>query len=112
MKKRYFEAAKKMSLRSTHHQHKLGCVIVNKNKIIGMGFNKLKTHPDSNHPYKSTHAEFHAICNVLDVSMLKNADIYVYRATRNGKEALAKPCRYCEQLIRRHGIARIFYTEG
>ena len=111
MKKRFFEAAKKASLKSTHHQHKIGCVVVYKNKIISVGFNQLKTHPESTHPYKSIHAEFDAIYR-CDSRFLSDSDIYVYREDKKGNLAIAKPCKYCDLLIRQTGIRNVFYTHS
>lgn len=109
MKTRFFEAARKASLKSTHRQHKIGCAIVYKNKVVSVGFNQLKTHPESTHPYKSIHAEFDAVYK-CDPALLSESDIYVYREDKRGNLAIAKPCKYCEILIHNAGIRNIFYT--
>ncbi len=109
MKTRYFDLAKKLSTKSDHHTHKLGCVIARGNRVAGIGFNKLKTTPKSNHPYKSIHAELDAIMNT-NPTHLVGADLYIYRETKSGELATAKPCQYCQQLIKMIGIRRVFYT--
>lgn len=108
MKMRFFEIAKKLSEKADY-QHKLGAVVVDKNKPIGFGFNKpSKTHPRSNHPFGRVHAELDAILNAgLDC---KGASIYIYREHKDGTPAEAKPCKYCQVLLNSVGIKRIFYT--
>ena len=109
MKIKFFDTAKRLSKKSEHHKHHIGCVIVNKNTLVGFGFNKLKTHPKSNHKYKSTHAELHAILGVPR-DELRGSDMYLYRQHRDGQLATAKPCKYCEKLIKQSGIKRVFHT--
>ena len=109
MNKRYFDLAKKLSNKSTHHQHKIGAVIVKKNRVISVGFNKLKTSPRSNHPWKSIHSELDAILDVPRKD-LKGSSIYVYREKRDGSLAMARPCEFCLQLIKEVGIDKLYYT--
>jgi deoxycytidylate deaminase len=111
MKNRFFQAARKASFKSTHRQHKIGCVLVYKNKIVSVGFNQLKTHPESTHPYKSIHAEFDAIYKSNSLA-LSDCDLYVYREDKKGKPAIAKPCKYCDLLIKQVGIKNVYYTSS
>ena len=62
---KYFKLAKKQSEKSTHYQHKLGCVIVKNNRVLGLGFNKLKSHPKSPHAYSFIHAEFDSVRKII-----------------------------------------------
>lgn len=110
MKMKFFDLAKKLSRNSTHYQHKLGAVIVKGNKIVGVGFNKLKTNSKSNHLYHSHHAELDAILNA-NTSDLTKMSIYVYRETKDGSLGSSKPCRFCEKLIASYGIKEVFYTD-
>lgn len=105
----FFRICKKVSNYSDHHQHKIGVVIVKGNKILSTGFNKLKTHPLSPHPFKSCHAEFMAI-KLLSSENLKGSSIYIFRQTKLGKLALAKPCASCRDLISNSGIKKLYYT--
>jgi deoxycytidylate deaminase len=109
MKHKFFELARKLAFKSNHHTHKLGCVIVRKNEIVSLGFNKLKTHPKSNHPFKSLHAELDAILSA-DREDIRGADLYIFRETKFGNPAMAKPCKYCEAAIKEVGINRVFYS--
>lgn len=109
MKLRFFDFAKKISQNSTHKQHKLACVITRKNKVISFGWNQTKTHSKSPHPFKSVHAEVHAILS-SEPHLLKNCSVYVYRETRNGLPALARPCTTCMKALTNAGVKEIFYS--
>lgn len=114
----YFQAAKAVSSLSDHH-YKIGCVIVNKHKIISSGFNsetkchRLQAQLNLNH-YKmhspgKLHAETSALLPIRDRD-LSRASIYIYRELKDGTKALAKPCPCCEKLLRSYGIKHIYYT--
>ena len=109
MKLKYFDLARKLSVKSTHHQHKLGCVIVKKNKIVGVGFNEVKTHTQSPHPYKMLHAEISALL-WNSYKDLEGSEAYVYRERKDGKLALAKPCSACESALRVAKIKKVYYS--
>lgn len=109
MKEKFFHLCKKLSQHSDHHQHKLGAVIVKKNKILGIGFNKVKTHTKSPHKFNMLHAEISAILNT-DPKDLEGSSIYVYRERKDGKLGNARPCIYCYQLIYKYKIKKIYYS--
>lgn len=106
---RYFAIARALSIKGQHPQHRLGCVLVKKGRIIGLGWNLLKTHPRSPHPYNSIHAEFNALLGA-DPGDLKGSTAYVYRQHKDGSRAIAKPCKYCERALRDSGVYRVVYT--
>lgn len=106
---RYFDLAKRISSKSTHYQYKLGSVIVNRSKIISIGFNQLKSNPHSPHPYKAVHAEFHSVLGV-DPADLIGADIYIYRQNKSGHLAMAKPCKFCEKMLKDADLKNVFFT--
>lgn len=107
---KFFDLAKKVSKLSNHKHHKIGSVIIRGNKVISVGTNNLKTHPRSLHPYFSLHGEMAAI--LFSKQDLKDCEIYVFRQTKDGVPALAKPCQYCEQMIREASIKEVHYTVG
>lgn len=111
MKQRFFDICKKLSLKSNHRQHQMGAVIVEKNRVVGVGFNQLKTHSRSNHPYKSIHAELSAILNSRRETF-EGCSIYIYRENKYGEKACAKPCIYCTHMLRSLGIREVFYTSN
>jgi deoxycytidylate deaminase len=56
MREKHFALAQKISRLSSHHSHKLGAVIAKRNKVVSVGYNQIKTHPVSTHPYQQLHA--------------------------------------------------------
>lgn len=106
---RFFEIAEKLAQKSNHPKFKLGAVVVDKNKIIGMGFNKLKTSPKSLHPWNTRHAELDSILNCYRED-LTGCQIYVFRRGKDGRIRKSLPCASCQATIRQMGIKRIHYT--
>ena len=109
-KTKFFELAKAVSKKSIHPMHKLGSVLVRKNRVISIGFNKPQTHSKSPDPFKYLHAEIHCILGVPSKE-LKGSIIYVYREKKNnGGPGLSKPCPYCAQVIKESGIKGVYYS--
>lgn len=116
----YFNAAKAVSELSDHRV-KVGCVVVNKHRIVSSGFNSnTKCHKvqavldkelfGCECPGKM-HAETTALLPLIrDGVDLNRAAIFVYREHKNGTVACARPCARCERLIRQSGIKKVFYT--
>jgi tRNA(Arg) A34 adenosine deaminase TadA len=38
--------------------------------------------------------------------------VLVVRITKNNQYAMAKPCKYCENILRSRNVKRVFYTTG
>lgn len=110
MKMKFFDLAKKMSKKSNHPYHKIGGCVVNKSRVISLGFNKYKTHAKSNHPFQHIHCELDCILGVEE-DVLKDCTLYLYRENKNGNVAMSKPCIWCDKLLRSVGIKRIYYTD-
>lgn len=109
MKEKFFKIAKILSKKSSYC-HKLGAVVVKKNRVVGMGYNKpYKTHPKSNNNFRTVHAELDAILGV-SAEELNGSTVYVYRETKDGQPANAKCCKHCEELLRLAGVKKICYT--
>ena len=119
--KAMFQVAKSVSELSDHPQHKLGCVVLNKHRIISTGFNsKTKCHPiqskiDTERFGEECKGCIHAetaslIPLIKDRVDLSKASIFVYRQHKDGTLAMARPCPGCESLIRACGIKKIFYS--
>lgn len=104
----FLSLAKKISEKSSHHSHALGCVITRGNRILGQGFNTLKTHPDSPHPWRTVHAEFAAVLAAnYDV---RDAVVYIFRQQKNGTPAISKPCKFCWDFLMSQGVKKVVYT--
>lgn len=109
MKQKHFLAlARQISKKSDHHTHKMGCVIAKGKKVLGSGFNVLKTHPRSPHAYKSIHAEFMAAAN--SGYEIEGATAYVFRQQKNGTWAMAKPCESCWKFLMECGVKEVVYS--
>jgi len=109
MKMRFFDLAKRASFKSTHPQHKFGGVLVKKNRVVSFGYNKYKTNPSSNHSFKSWHCELDCILGI-DSDILQGSELYLFRQTKSGNLALAKPCIFCHTLLKEAGIRKVHYT--
>lgn len=91
-------------------RHQLGAVLVKGNKIISLGFNKAKTSiRRSSHPFNSIHSEMDALASALPFEIV-GSTIYIYRELRNGQLANAKPCCYCEKVLKLAGVKKVCYT--
>lgn len=110
----YFRLAKECSVLSDHHAHKLGSVILTSDrKVLSKGYNlRYKTHPIMKQymSLKTIHAELSAILNVKNKSLLNGATMVVYRQSKDGKVANARPCSTCEQILKSFGFKTIIYT--
>lgn len=105
---RYF--ASKSAARQKH-----GAVIVKSGRVIGTGFNKDRNNPMIVSPEHiktqcSIHAEVDAIRDANH--NVAGANLYVARVNRHGQDRNSKPCRYCEEVIKKSKIKKVIYTEG
>ena len=105
---KFFDLAKKVSKLSNHKRHQLGSVIIRGSKIISVATNTIKTHPRSTHPFGSLHCEMAAILSAKQD--LTDCEIYVYRETKAGVPAMARPCVYCFPFIKEAGLTKIHYS--
>ena len=127
MKERFFQFARDCALNSDFKgasRARVGCVVVWKNTIIAKSSNLTRTAP-AQYRYNMlrfntdgplyyaicVHAEMAAISKIkyLDIDFSK-VDVYVYRETRDGARASARPCPACEQAMRDLGIKHVCYT--
>lgn len=110
---RALKYAKQISRRS-NHQHRIGAVICQGAIIKSRGYNQVRLsrigRSFSNYP-ESLHAERHA-CTQLDREDIRGCSIYIWRETRDGRPANARPCEDCQRLLQELGIRKIIYTIG
>lgn len=109
MKMKFFKLAEKLSSKSDYDAHKLGAVIVRKGNIIGLGFNRKRTHPRSKTRFQNIHAELSAILNSSEED-LTGCSIYIFRKTKLGDLGTARPCEHCMNLIKSVGIEMCYYS--
>lgn len=106
---KFLKLLKKLRNQSDHPTHRHSCVIAKGNQIISIGYNKYKTSPKSNHPYKYIHAELSAILD-NQFNDLAGTTAYIYRERNDGTPALSKPCKSCVELLKIAKIKKICYS--
>lgn len=118
---RFFDMAHKVSTLSDYPRHKIGCIVVYKNKVISVGYNCTKSHPLQAKYGKyrglvtpqpvSLHAEMAALLKIKDMDIdWKKVSIYIFKAHKDGSLANCRPCNACMSLIKELGIKNIYYT--
>ena len=91
--------------------------IFHKRKMLCVGWNNgWFTHPLAKkfgHRYSVTHSELAAI-KALPYSkkFLKKCTLINIRIGKNGKVAMAKPCKHCQEMLNYFNIKRIIYTDN
>jgi deoxycytidylate deaminase len=104
--------AKKAAKLGRHSKHRVGAVIIDKNRVISTGFNdQSKTHPmvRAIDPFKTLHAEIHALIRSGEYE-LRGATVIVYRELKTGEMAMARPCSICQKLLKERGVTRMIYS--
>ena len=91
---------------------KHGAVIKVGGRVIGVGVNKNKNHPDHVNDPKTqaaVHAEIAALkdCGPTPVA---GGTIYVARWGKNKTPLMSKPCLLCQEALRNAGIRKVVYT--
>lgn len=107
---RWFRWALEAAKDSEHGIYRMGAVIVNNGKLVAIGHNKNKTHPDAKNYTTKIHAELDALIgwrtrNVVDGHM------HVVRLTNGGSLATSKPCKHCMILIKEAGLNSVTYID-
>ena len=110
--RRYLNLAKNVAMSSSERMMH-GAVIVKSNRVLSVGINKFRNHPDiiPEEQIKtscSVHAEADALRKIKDA---RGATIYVARINRRGKQRLSRPCDNCYKAIKEAGINKIIYTD-
>lgn len=116
----FFKAAQSISLLSDH-RCRVGCVIVDKHRIISSGHNSntkchaIQARLDTKHfncfCTGKLHAETSAIIPLLKTRQsYHGATLYTYREYQDGCLAMSRPCPRCMELIKQLGITKLKYT--
>jgi len=100
------EEATKSAYKQRH-----GAVVYNRQRILGKGHNKTKTHPKARYYYTHPfiHAEFDAVVNAGNV---KDCTVAVVRISGSGDLMLSKPCQECMFFLKKRGIKYIVYSDS
>lgn len=119
----FFRAAEAVASLSDHNQAKLGCVLVDKHRIVSSGHNSstrcspIQKQIDvvrfgSPDQHKGpVHAETACLLPLIRQGYdMSRSDLYIVRRHRNGSLALARPCPGCMSLLRVNGVRRVFFS--
>lgn len=117
------EVLSSVALNSDHHRSKHSALILYKNEIISVGFNRIKSHPFQKKYAKANEAIFlHAEISAIKQSLrritlkeLSKSTMYVARIRLNTENKphfmYSKPCDGCMRAIAEFDIQKVFYTE-
>lgn len=110
--RRVMEMTHSVALLSRYGSYRFGSVILFGKRVISVGVNNRRTHPDGIGPNQAIHAELHAI-NVAEsrVGDLAGGTIAVARAGVDGSFLPSFPCPGCLNLILEKDIKRIVYMD-
>lgn len=109
---RWFRWALAAAKQSEHGIYKMGAVIVNNGKLVAIGHNKNKTHPDAKNYTTKIHAELDALIGwrIPNRSTFEG-NMYVVRLTNGGAMATSKPCKDCMVLIKEADLSSVTYID-
>ena len=119
----FFRTADAVASLSDHNQAKLGCVLVDKHRIISSGHNSstrcspLQKKMDvfrfgSPDQHKGpVHAETACLLPLIRQGYdMSRSDLYIVRRHKDGSLALSRPCPGCMSLLRANGVRRVFFS--
>lgn len=105
---KYLEKALEVA-KTSKCRYKHGCVVVSKRgKIVAVATNKKVGDPQTHWRRSHIHAEFAAI--IAAGTDANGAMLYVARVNANGDPASSRPCKKCQGIIERFGIASVVFT--
>ena len=82
-----------------------------------IGWNSRKTSPEYRRTYSngdvsySRHAELHALSQLPHDADRRKVILYVARLAGRDALSMAKPCKDCQDAIKREGVKKVFYTD-
>lgn len=108
----------KIALLSDHPRFQMAAALINRNSILGIGCNRMKSHPfqakySKNGESIYLHAEIHALKNAIrDYSLdaLRGSTMIVLRRKIRKQHGLAKPCDGCMRALVEFGISSAIYS--
>jgi pyrimidine deaminase RibD-like protein len=112
--KAYMNVARFLAAKSSM-RHKHGAVVVKSGRVVGMGYNKSRNHPDvvtdgKHREQCGYHAEAVAIKEAG--TNARGATIFVARINRQGEDLLSKPCELCQKTIEESGLKNVLFTRS
>ena len=119
----FFRAADAVASLSDHNRAKLGCVLVDKHRIISSGHNSLTRCSPlqkqidtarfgfSDKHKGPVHAETSCLLPLIRQGYdMSKSDLYIVRRHKDGSLAISRPCPGCMSLLRANGVRRVFFS--
>lgn len=119
----FFRAADSVRVLSNHPKKQLGCVLVDKHRIISSGYNSwtrcspiqrqmdVDRFGESGKHRGPVHAETACLLPLIRQGYdMTRADLYIVRRHKNGDLAMSRPCPGCMSLLLANGVRRVYYT--
>ena len=119
----FFRAADAVASLSDHSFAKLGCVLVDKHRIISSGHNSstrcsplqkqidVARFGDPDKHKGPVHAETSCLLPLIRQGYdMSRSDLYIVRRHKDGSLALSRPCPGCMSLLRANGVRRVFFS--
>ena len=119
----FFRVADAVASLSDHKQTKLGCVLVDKHRIVSSGHNSstrcsplqkqmdMARFGNSDKHSGPIHAETACLLPLIRQGYdMSRSDLYIVRRHRNGSLAISRPCPGCMSLLRASGVRRVFFS--
>lgn len=91
-------------------QHKHGAVIWKSKTILGAGYNYHIAAPNKSSRRLSIHSEKDCL-NGIRGDYIRGSSILAVRVTRTGQLSHGSPCVGCKKLLKRKGVAKIFWFD-
>ena len=119
----FFRAADAVSSLSDHSFAKLGCVLVDKHRIISSGHNSstrcsplqkqidVARFGDPDKHKGPVHAETVCLLPLIRQGYdMTRSDLYIVRRHKDGSLAISRPCPGCMSLLRANGVRNVFFS--
>ncbi len=107
MKFSFKDLAKKQCEKSSYKK-RLGAVVVNRGKVVGLGHNVVQS---TGIKTDGLHAEISALRNT-SAKFRYGSTVYVCRILKNQEIALSKPCHACSVVMKKMGVKYVWYSVG
>ena len=109
---KFLSHAEQVSRLSPRSQHQVGCVIAQRNEVVGVGYNTVKTHPFQarwNKRSPHLHAEMMALIEAMKGRSFNpdRSTVYVSRYSRHGTLGCSYPCEHCWPALKHVGVRNI-----
>ena len=102
--------------KKSEYRFKMGAVIFKGNRIIGKGYNAIRSCSSIDPKYRrfnnALHCELRALLSVKNWKNLKGADMLVIKISKTtGSLSNAKPCYHCQCALQSVGIRNVYFTD-